>query len=493
MQDTLVLVGIVGFAAGVALYSLAPVPLAVIAFGFFIGLVFLLAWFFGRRDRYLIPALFIFVCALGCLRTTLAPHSLPEAYAPLLDTPVTLRGTIVADPDIRESNQRITVEADRDGVRTRVLAVTDTYQTYSYGERVEVGGTLTLPQPFATDGGRMFEYDAFLAKDGIFALIPLARLRVISDTHNPLLLAQRFLFDIKHAFEHALQDALPEPAASLAAGLIAGGKQGLGKSLLEAFTVTGLLPIIVLSGYNVMIVAEAVLASLRFLPKRFALVLAGVTVALFVLAAGGGASALRAALMAGLALFARATGRTYTALRALAFVFVLMLLINPLLLVNDPGFQFSFAATLGLIVASSSLEIRLRRMRSKVLREVLATTIAAQLFVLPLLLYQTGNLSLVAVVANLLVLPVVPLAMALSALAGVISLLVPAIAPFVGLPAYATLSYIIGVATLLAKLPFAHVIIPAFPLMLVLPPYLVLWWWVRSLKRNAPTTKAAGL
>ena len=56
--------------------------------------------------------------------------------------------------------------------------------------------------------------------------------------------------------------------------------------------------------------------------------------------------------MAGLALFARATGRNYDALRALGAVYVVMLLFNPLLLVNDPGFQFSFMATLGLIIGT---------------------------------------------------------------------------------------------------------------------------------------------
>ena len=89
----------------------------------------------------------------------------------------------------------------------------------------------------------------------------------------------------------ALESALPEPHASLAEGILVGGKQGLGPDLLDAFTVAGLLPIIVLSGYNVMIVAESVLVLLGVLPKRYALFLSGITVAVFVFIAGGGSSA----------------------------------------------------------------------------------------------------------------------------------------------------------------------------------------------------------
>ncbi|MEK7080118.1 MAG: ComEC/Rec2 family competence protein, partial [Patescibacteria group bacterium] len=217
-----------------------------------------------------------------------------------------------------------------------------------------------------------------------------------------------------------------------------------------------------MSGYNVMIVAEAVLKTARRLPKHIAASIAGVAILLFVLAAGGGASAVRAGLMAGVALFARATGRTYDALRALIAIFVLMLLLNPALLVSDTGFQFSFVAALGLILGTPLVEPRLMFIHNALLREVVATTIAAQVFVLPLLLYQTGNLSLVALPANILVLPTVPLAMLLSAIAGFVALLVPVAATIVGAPAFVVLWYITSMASWPAALPLAQVIIPQF-------------------------------
>jgi competence protein ComEC len=193
--------------------------------------------------------------------------------------------------------------------------------------------------------------------------------------------------------------------------------------------------------------------------------------------------------MALLALFARATGRTYDAIRALVVVFVSMLLFSPLELVYDPGFQFSFAATLGLIIFSTPLQMRLLWVRGRVLREVVATTLAAQLFVLPLLLYQTGNLSLIAVPANILVLPSIPFAMAASAIAGIAGLAFPTASVVIALPAYALLSYVIGMAEFFAHLPFAHLIIPAFPAVLLVPAYLGIGWLVRQLQKTAPKGK----
>jgi competence protein ComEC len=192
--------------------------------------------------------------------------------------------------------------------------------------------------------------------------------------------------------------------------------------------------------------------------------------------------------MACLALFARSTHRTYAALRALLLVLLLMLAWNPLYLAFDPGFEFSFAATLGLILGAPILIPRLLWIKNPFLREIVATTVAAQVAVLPLLLWQTGNLSLVALPANILVMLVIPLAMALSFIAGLIGVIVPFIAPAVGIPAHLLLSYIVAVASYGAALPFAHVVLPAFPFALVVVLYALLFWLLKRLERNAPST-----
>lgn len=491
MHKSLALASFLAFVVGIFAGSLVALPLAVPVFILFVAAVFLGGWFFGKRDAYFFVALILLLFAVGTFRAVIAPRALPPAFAPLIGTQTTLEGTIVADPDVRESNQRDTVEVTKDGVRTKVLAVADRDAALAYGDQVTVSGTLTKPEPFATDGDRMFAYDAYLAKDGIFAMEQPASVSRTNASVAWYLLPQRYLYDAKHMFASALETALPEPAAALAEGLITGGKQGLGKDLLNAFTIAGLLPIVVLSGYNVMIVADSVLAFLGFLRKRTALVIAGLSVLLFVLAAGGGASALRALLMAMLALYAKASGRTYNALRALFVVFILMLLVNPLSLVYDPGFQFSFAATLGLVLLAEPLTLRFSRIKPSSLREVIATTLAAQLFVLPLLLYQTGNLSFIALPANILILPFIPFTMLLSFIAAIGGLVVPFAAIFIGLPAYFFLSAIVWIAETGASLPFAHLVVPAFPAWLLIVPYVAIAWFTWKISRATPPGRTA--
>ncbi|HEY0011092.1 MAG TPA: ComEC/Rec2 family competence protein [Candidatus Paceibacterota bacterium] len=467
-----------GFTLGVAYASAYTfLPVAAVGVSLLCG-IFLIGYVVVRRPAYVLVLVSLGAFLTGGFRMALTPTALPSAFVPLLDTRTVLEGVIVRQPDVRESATRLTVEVEREREKTYVLAVAPPHGNYYVGDKVAVGGTLARPEPFETDGGRTFAYDAFLAKDGVFALIEPARVEITGKESGISLLIMRQLQVLRERFVRALERSIPEPQSALAAGLITGGKQGLGKELLNVFTIAGLIHIVVLSGYNVMIVAEAVVAALGFLPRRTALLAAGVTIALFVIAAGAGAAALRAGAMALLGLMARATGKTYAVLRALFLTFALMLLWNPLLLLNDPGFQFSFIATVGLIVGAPRLERMLTNVRPKPLRDIAASTLAAQVAVLPILLFHTGNLSLVAFAANLAVLPVIPFAMAASGGAALFALLLPQVLePLVllmGLPANALLMYVIEAARLAAGLPFAQVLVPIFPLWVLAAAYALL-------------------
>lgn len=489
MGNTLFWCAIGGFLSGVGYASLLPA--STWHAGFVLALSFALASGYAvvKRPEILYAIVCCVTMAIGIARALSVPTALPPTFVPLIDTSVALEGVIVAQPDLRETSSRLMVEVDSVDVGEgkeakggsevmRVIASTPPHGAYVIGDRVRVSGTLALPEPFGTDGGRTFAYDKFLAKDGVFGVVQPAHVEVTGRDGSPKYLLMRPLQAAREGFMRALGRALPEPESALAAGLIVGGKQGLGEQLLDDFTVAGLLPIVVLSGYNVMIIAEGILRALAFLPKRSSLALAAISISLFVLAAGAGASSIRAGLMALMALLARASGRTYAVVRALFVTLVLMVLASPLTLAYDPGLQFSFVATLGLILGNSIVERRIRFIRNDFMRDIVASTVAAQAAVLPLLLYQTGNLSLVSVGANVLVLPVIPAAMAASGIAAAVALVpsafVDTLSLGTGLPAFALLRYVIIVAEYSAQLPLASVTIPRFPFWIVLVAYALL-------------------
>lgn len=482
MRDRLALTSLLAFTLGIALQAY-DFSVGMSLFVLLLSLIFLGAWFFGKRNYYLYPFFFLLLLTLGLLRGQFVDSGARAPLEEALGSTVIVEGIVTALPDERETSTRLTLYIPE--YKTKILVVVARYPAYAYGDKLAVSGTLKHPEAFKTDGGRVFAYDKFLEKDGIAYLINYGAVEKTGENTSAYSGFMRGLFALRQWFVDGLNQALPEPASSLASGILLGGKQGLGTKLLEAFTRTGLLPVVVLSGYNIMIIAVAVLSLTSRLKKRISLPIAGIVITLFVIATGAGTSAVRALLMGLLALFARALDRSADALRILLATFVLMIAWNPLTLLHDPGFQFSFAATAGLIILSTPIATRLLFIRSTMMREIVSSTCSAQLFVLPLLLYQTGNLSFVSILANVLVLPVIPFAMLLSFIAGLFGALIPSSGAVIGLPAWLLLSYSIGVAELFARFPFAHVIIPAFPAWALIPSYVGLGWITLKLRRSA--------
>lgn len=490
---------VAGFALGVFLRSL-----------FFtswwpIGFVFLLAGLFGGaayirpRLAYSLGAAFCLCVALGITRAALADSHLPNSFASDLHHKVSYEGVVVSDPDVRDANQRMEIKVTNGRESTILLAVAPRSTTVMVGDKVAVTGVLLTPEPFADDGGRVFRYDKYLERDGVRFIMNFAFVDVESPA--PWYSIPAALAHIKHSFLNGLDATLPEPYSSLAGGIVIGGKSGLGTELQNDFIKSGLVQIIVLSGYNVMVVAEWVIAALALTPlsRRWGAFAGAVALLIFVGIAGASATALRAALMALIALYARATGRSYAAGRALLLVVLLMLIWNPLYLAFDPGFGLSIAATAGLIWLAPIIETIFSRSQknsapsgTEFWKNAAATTLAAQIAVLPLLLYDTGDLSLVAIPANLLIMPFVPLAMFFSALAGFAGMFFSSFAPLLGIiiafPAYVANGFILFVARESITLPFAAFALPPFAFWLVLVAYAALIYFASS-KRFSTTVQ----
>ena len=477
---------ILGFCVGVFAQSVAP--LGVVFAGWLLALagLFLVTHALAHIEWRvaLVTACALTACAVGVFRM----HSVIPASDPMLDaalgTRVVLEGVVVAEPDTRENSVRFTVRADLIASTTlasnlSVVASAPLHTPGEYGDRVRVTGELRAPETFETAGGRYFDYPGFLAKDRVLYQMSFAQVDVVGSREGYSFRAGSIW--LKQQFLEGLALAVPEPYAGLAGGITVGDKRGLGEALSETFRVVGLTHIVVLSGYNIMVVVDALLRALVFAPQAVRLGI-GATVALFFAAITGFASAsTRAALMATIAIFGKATGRTYLATRALAFVAFGMVFWNPYVLLYDPGFQLSVVATLGLILIAPMLEPHLSWTSPRFgFREIVAGTVGTQIAVLPLLLYQTGILSIVALPANLLVLALLPLTMLFSAFAALAGLFTGVLAPLFGFPALVFLSYITTSARLLAAIPFATTEIPPFSGFVLFICYaaLCVWIWV---------------
>ena len=487
MKASFFYTGIIGLTSGIFFRSFFDIGLSEIAFVFLLSLALLIAWGLRTRDRnstLFLFGIFLVACGIGIVRFDIAEQSISPLHEHVGTTGL-FEGIVVREPDIRESSQHLYIRESE--TSALFLVTTNQYEEIQYGDKVSVRGALEVPESFETDTGRTFDYSGYLKAKGVTEMISFGKVTVLeTNLGNPIMST---LLGIKRMFMDALEASIPEPAVGLGEGLLLGVKRAIGEDLGALFRTVGIIHIVVLSGYNIMIVADSVMRFLElFFFPRTRLILGILTIILFTLLVGLSATVVRASIMAVLVLIARNTGRQYAVLRALCITGAVMLIHNPYLLAFDPGFELSFLATLGLILFSPLLEKRFTYVPETLgIRGYLATTMGTQLFVLPILLFSMGNLSLVSIVVNVLVLPMVPIAMFATFIVGLAGLVSTTIGVFVGFGAHLVLAYIIKVAELFALLPYASLTIPVFPFWIVILMYLgiivLTYWLTRTGKR----------
>jgi competence protein ComEC len=459
---------------GVAVGTLSPLSWPTLIFIAGLAIVSALLWrrtsALHEAGQWLCLTLVLLGFVVGAGRTLQLLETFGQsALADQVGQEVTLTGMVVREPDRREAVQYLTIKTETEGDLIRVG--TERHLPIAYGDTVTVTGVLEVPASFVTELGRTFNYPGYLLARGIEYQLSFTEVTVVASGGGNSVLDR--LYTLKTAFIKELGVHLAEPAAGLGAGLLLGVKQSLGEQVEADFRQTGIIHIVVLSGYNIMLIVAFVMYALAlFLPLRPRVFMGLIAIILFAMMVGLSATVVRASIMAGILLLAQAFGRSYVILRGLLFAAVVMLLHNPLLLIFDIGFQLSFMATLGLVLLIPQLE---RWFGSSSwlapVQSFFYATLATQLAVLPLLLYHIGEVSLVAVVVNVLVLPMVPVAMGLTFLVGASGLIGSSFASFIAVPAFYSLEYIIVIAKWFAALPFAAVVVPEFSITVVIAVY----------------------
>jgi len=491
-----------GFILGVGLGSFFNLGFWTILAGFILGVIcFIYSFTLEEKNKknLLIVTFFIFGVLFGVGRVAVSDLYSKSELASFENKKVVVEGLIVSEPDVREKNTKYTIEVEKvfeakssdnsvdrlieDEYSENILVSVPTYPEFSYGDKVRATVSLVIPKVIEGDDGRTFDYGGYLRVRGIWYTSRFASMELLSSGNGNVI--KTVLFKTKKLFTNSIQNVLPEPESSLLGGLLLGAKQSLGKDLLAEFQRTGTSHIVVLSGYNIAIVAESIIDFLKFLPKNVSFGFGAVGIILFTMLSGGGASAWRAAIMVLVALFAKRSNRDYKASRVLGLTIILMLAPNPLLLVFDPSFQLSVLATIGLIFVTPYVSPYLTFVTEKFgLREILSTTVATQITVLPFLIYNTGLLSLVSLPVNILVLGTIPLTMFLgfvTGLFGIFSFYLSIIPAFF---TYGLLWYQLTIIHIGSSLSFGAIKLPAFSPVILVAIYLVIIFFLSKNKNQ---------
>ncbi|TSC53939.1 MAG: competence protein ComEC [Microgenomates group bacterium LiPW_16] len=261
-------------------------------------------------------------------------------------------------------------------------------------------------------------------------------------------------------FSQQTNKLLPEPQASLLDGILWGERAQMPKDFFEALRRTGTLHVIALSGMNITILVNLLGKITYFLGRKKGILVNLVLIVIFIWFVGSPPSVVRAGIMGTLSLLAVYFGRRNWAFLSLILAAAAMLLVNFSWL-WEVSFQLSFLATMGIILLTPRAQIRKKQgLVGEFIhegRENLRTTLAAQIFTLPIILYNFKQLSLIAPLTNILVLWIVQPIMVLGFLLSLVAIIFSPLALPLAWIIWVPLTYFIEVVKLTAKLSFAQI------------------------------------
>ena len=422
---------------------------------------------------------------------------------------VVFLGSVCAEPDVRDAITKLVicdielVGNQQNFADGKVLINVRKYPEYKYGDRIKIAGKLELPS-FFDDSANSFDYRRYLAKDGIYAIMRYSKVTLSDefDTSSNIFDTLRkncfsAILDFKGKLRQVIYQNLSPPHSLMLGSIILGDKKRISDEMKEKLNITGTRHITCISGMHIIILSGMLMRLWLVLGlwRNQAFYLTIIPLALFIIMVGAPASAVRAGIMAGMILFAQKIERLRSADRAIVFAAVLILFFNPLLLIGDIGFQLSFLASIGIIyldpIAQNFYkESKLKKYFQisvgslKSTWDIVFMSLSAQIFTLPILIYNFGYVSLVVIFTNILIIPILPFIFGMGFLFIFSGMFCGLLGWLLSLPCWLILSYIIIVIEKFSNIPFAScslnmhwIIIPVF--------YIVLGMIVRHFYRKS--------
>ncbi|HLN61098.1 MAG TPA: DNA internalization-related competence protein ComEC/Rec2 [Symbiobacteriaceae bacterium] len=437
-----------------------------------------LAAFTERRTA--IVLLLAVVAAFGAFRYAYVQTAGRGNVTAWLGDKVTVTGTVTTEPELRKPQgvgYVVRVEQVDKSSATGLLYVSQRgSQAPRFGERVEFQGALKPPLGPRTPGG--FDQAAFLARQGVYTVVDIGSPKRLGPGDVNFL--RRLAVGARIRLESVLKATLPQREAALMAGLLFGSRSDLPDDINQAFKMSGVFHLLSVSGGNLAMVVMPLLVLLRRtgLSKQWASAAALPVVIFFVFLTGAGPSVLRAGLMAVLVLVGDMLRRERDAVNTLGAAGFILLLVDPRLLF-DIGFQLSAGATLGILLFARRIETWLAPRFQWVFGERagawlaagLSVTLAAQVMVEPVSLYNFGTFSAIAPVANLIVLAFLEPVVQIGAVAVLVGLVLVPLAWALNWIVRVGLWLLVFLVKATAAVPGAYLEVGRLPF-----PALVLWY-----------------
>lgn len=457
--------------AGIFLGSFITLPPLVFLIG--AGMSLLLCALLWRYQQERMLLLLLFCLLAGAWRYSLAlPANTPHSITGYIGSPsLQIRGVVADEPKLQGRSRTLLIAtngvSNDNGASWQAAAGTiivyssgttiETPYGPNYGDSVKLQGKLQSSEPQSAPV--------------IVASMTFPRISV-QGTGGNILIA--WLYHLRVLLANIITQALPQPEAALLIALLLSLHTPALASLIPAFNATGTAHLIAPSGFKVTILAGIISKMMSLVEKaagrnhrRVTIPLRWITTAstiatvlVYTLLSGAGPAALRAGIMGILLVVAPRTGRTYNIYTSLSLAAIIISAIDPLALWSV-SFLLSFLGTLGIVLLTPFFERLLHPMQrlpfGQTLVEIVAVTLAAQVATFPITTIVFLQLSFIALLANMLTVPLLGTFLLLGLLVGISGLIFLPLGMLCGWLAWPFLWYLKTVIDICAHIPGAAI------------------------------------
>jgi competence protein ComEC len=335
-------------------------------------------------------------------------------------------GRVVSTPSARGRGVQFIVDCDsilcgslaghlRTDLLVRIYDSTlDPRRLPAFGDHISIIGTAAVPDPPANPGE--FDYAGYLRDRGVGMTLTVSDARSLYlFNRGDLSWLEELVARVQERARDFADDHVGGREGAIVRALLLGEREQIDEPTRDAFMRTGTVHLLAVSGMHVGIIALALFVVVAWIPNRIVqLLIYMASLGFYAMVAGGGASIVRAVLVASSIMLVRTAGRVTSPLNTLAFAGLVILVASPAELFQA-GFQLSFAAVAGvLLLYGRSYRAVAGRFPMVGRRWFLAwpvqlflLSLAAQLFTLPLTAYYFGYISLISPLTNLVVGPLI--------------------------------------------------------------------------------------
>ncbi|UCB46598.1 MAG: ComEC/Rec2 family competence protein [Spirochaetota bacterium] len=259
------------------------------------------------------------------------------------------------------------------------------------------------------------------------------------------------------------------PQSEFATALLTGNRDNIPREVMDAFRRSGTVHILAVSGLHVGFISLFLYLILRMLrvPQTVNYLAVACVIVFYMIFIGEAPSVRRASLMflCGIAVFLFDRDRNY--INILAIAFTILWVVNPLIIMN-PGFLLSFAATFGILFLVPHFNPWMKRFMPAFVASSVSATLGVQIYILPVMLSFFGSFPYINILANLPIVPLTGFALALEIISLMVYPIFLPLAVVISEVTLAVITLILRIATLCARVPpltavrFPPILIPLY-------------------------------